>query len=766
MSNSSQHSVALKTAQEPRTTPEPVTPPPHPHPKFQTTPFIRKLSGNPTTKKSLKHIQMDPALKEELAGSQLVHVEGLIEHLFPDSLFPVQFEKLEDAVRRKHWSASLKNWNNYNPILFTSTTKTKTGTGETALATFLDEISKTLLNTCGKSKPPQPRSWISESQKSLTGGPDARRKPDVCLLEKGQDLTWSSVLAVVELKSRRAEAGKALVRLTNHAFMAFSTQDERRFFIGVSVCFTDICVYIFDRSGVIGSKPFDMRKNSNLLIRVIAGLVLGSVDLIGLDSSIRHGEDGTRYITIARLEYELTKTLFISDSIRGRSTVCWQARRNNTDYIIKNTWSDNLRIQTEADILRLAKDVDGIAHLVAAGMVRLNGKVDSTANIRACICEDYHLKALYDKLEVRLHRRLVTFPVADKLTSFKSKRELLTVLISAIEAHGRLVDKHILHRDISIANIMIYRPKVNSTSADQSVETVQTIEDCASEASPSPVDSSANLLSISSNQCSTLTPAQATLSQAATGILIDLDYALITHDAQGNKLKRQSDATGHRTGTLPFMATRILIGLKPGEEHEARHDLESFFYVLLWITLQYAGPDDAERQDLNIEDDEDINPWIEGKTVQRLGRAKFMAMATQHIFQDVVTSKCTKYFADLVPCLEELREIFFPYFNPKDPKPTPPPTHRDIIEILRKHMQPLPENDNWSRENDPIGYGSITRKRKVDNVEEEDEDDEEQSADYDSPPQPATPKRAKTAPSRMTGQPSRKSSRIQSMAPS
>lgn len=108
---------------------------------------------------------------------------------------------------------------------------------------------------------------------------------------------------------------------------------------------------------------------------------------------------------------------------------------------------------------------------------------------------------------------------------------------------------------------MIYRPKVNSTSADQSVETVQTIEDCASEASPSPVDSSANLLSISSNQCSTLTPAQATLSQAATGILIDLDYALITHDAQGNKLKRQSDATGHRTVGLrlkPFLDFELI----------------------------------------------------------------------------------------------------------------------------------------------------------------------------------------------------------------
>jgi Fungal protein kinase len=42
----------------------------------------------------------------------------------------------------------------------------------------------------------------------------------------------------------------------------------------------------------------------------------------------------------------------------------------------------------------------------------------------------------------------------------------------------------------------------------------------------------------------------------------------------------------HRTGTLPFMS----LGTLRGHNHTYRHDLESFFYVFLWICIAYEGP--------------------------------------------------------------------------------------------------------------------------------------------------------------------------------
>ncbi|PPQ92533.1 hypothetical protein CVT25_010366, partial [Psilocybe cyanescens] len=731
-----------------------VSGPPKPdQPKFISTPIFHKLSGNPNTKKSLTHAYMDPALKEELFESQLLDVPGFIEHLFPDKLFPVPFAKLEEAVRKKHWNVRLEDWKGYSSLFSTTlAADRKLGAGETALSGFFNNISKTLVKACHTTdksyQPFSKRHWVSNSNKPMSGGPQAKWKPDVCFVKEGQEVTWMSTLVTAELKSKASDASDALMQLTNSAFMIFSTQDERRFHIGVSVCHTYVCVYVFDRSGVIGSNGFHLSNNSVLLIRLLAGLTLTDVDAIGFDSSILHHEDGTRSVTVAGLEYQLLKTLFISDSIRGRGTVCWQARRGSSDYVIKNTWTDVYRMKTEADIMRMASDVEGIAHLVADEIVKHNGEDDSTSTIRSLLpkLEDYYRRHWYDKLEVRVHRRLVTSPVAESLAHFKSKKELLTVLIDAIEAHARLVEKHILHRDISMANVMIYRPLAATTLDEEAENESRSISTSADVVDDAPSTSS--------------DPEQAEIS--AKGILIDLDYALVTHDESGKETRREVNATGHRTGTLPFMAIDILMGLVPGEEHQAHHDIESFFYILLWIMLQYAGPGGIERQDINIESFGTIEGWIHGNSIEEIGINKANSMMTimPAIFKKGVINLCTPYFQDLTPCLEELRQMIFITGNLGPSKPT----HQDIIAILRKALVGLPDDDNWSRDNDPAGYGPVGGKRKLETFQEVQEDDEDQDVFLPALPLAGRGKRAKTAPSRVYRTPSRKSARIQSMS--
>ena len=60
-------------------------------------------------------------------------------------------------------------------------------------------------------------------------------------------------------------------------------------------------------------------------------------------------------------------------------------------------------------------------------------------------------------------------------------------------------------------------------------------------------------------------------------VLNDLDLAV---DANV-----QSQSSKHRTGTKPFMAIDLLSGESP--VHLYRHDLESIFYVLVWITSRF-----------------------------------------------------------------------------------------------------------------------------------------------------------------------------------
>ena len=58
------------------------------------------------------------------------------------------------------------------------------------------------------------------------------------------------------------------------------------------------------------------------------------------------------------------------------------------------------------------------------------------------------------------------------------------------------------------------------------------------------------------------------------GCLIDLDYAVDTHIAGAS-------GAADRTGTYPFIAINVL---SAQEVHRYRYDLESFLYVLLWVS--------------------------------------------------------------------------------------------------------------------------------------------------------------------------------------
>ncbi|KAF8958361.1 hypothetical protein BDZ97DRAFT_1668674 [Flammula alnicola] len=216
--------------------------------------------------------------------------------------------------------------------------------------------------------------------------------------------------------------------------MVFSSQDERRFHIGVSFCRTEVRVYFFDRAGVVGSVKFDLEKEPKMLIRLLAGLTLSDLSAIGFDPTIRHEPGGKRFVTVASKEYEIIDTLFISDTIRGRGTVCWQACLDGADYVIKNTWADVSRDLTEPEIMKMAGDLEGIAHIVAEEIVQVNGRDDKTDYIRQVIdAANYRHKNRYAKLEIRAHRRIVSTPLAQRLPYFSTKKELISVLIDAIE---------------------------------------------------------------------------------------------------------------------------------------------------------------------------------------------------------------------------------------------------------------------------------------------------------------------------------------------
>ncbi|KAF8525575.1 kinase-like domain-containing protein, partial [Hysterangium stoloniferum] len=126
------------------------------------------------------------------------------------------------------------------------------------------------------------------------------------------------------------------------------------------------------------------------------------------------------------------------------------------------------------------------------------------------------------------HYRLVLNEIGRSLGDFRDTKEMVTAVRDAIIAHGEAYDKaENLHRDISSGNILI--------------------------------------------------------TATGGGLLIDWDLC--------KKLKhiQQGQAQTERTGTWQFMAARLLVVPPSGQPPvipDRADDLESFFYVLVWIALR------------------------------------------------------------------------------------------------------------------------------------------------------------------------------------
>jgi Fungal protein kinase len=131
-----------------------------------------------------------------------------------------------------------------------------------------------------------------------------------------------------------------------------------------------------------------------------------------------------------------------------------------------------------------------------------------------------------DLWENRIFSCIVISPAGRVISDFQTVEELLEAMRDAIKAHQSLYEiGNILHRDISSNNIIITKPET---------------------------------------------------AGGFKGMLIDLDLAKV----------KDSGPSGarHQTGTMQFMAVEVL----RMADHTYRHDLESFFYVLLWMSARQS----------------------------------------------------------------------------------------------------------------------------------------------------------------------------------
>ncbi|KAI1825468.1 hypothetical protein F4861DRAFT_537932 [Xylaria intraflava] len=409
----------------------------------------------------------------------------------------------------------------------------------------------------------------------------------------GKALYWSDVLVPGELKSNRNADGhlETWIDLARYTREVFASQDTRRFVLGFTICGSLMRVFEFDRVGAIASESFDINSDGLRFVYTVLGFLWMSREQLGFDPTIISTSD-EKYIVIERNGVHerliIDRMMRPAGCIVGRATTCWKAHRQGelqTPLVIKDSWQYPER-EEEGELLRKATDRgvinvaryyhhetvrvldtdDDVQNSVRKGLditkaekhesgssVRSpsadtiggqNGRSSTAGSKRPSSHIDAPLppskrscSASRTKMDSitplnRVHRRVVLRDYGKPIYYASSRVALLKALEGCIKGHESLHKAGLLHRDISINNLMINEDEKNPSW-------------------PS--------------------------------FLIDLDLAI-------DEQRAGSSGANGRTGTRAFMA----IGVLQGEQHSFMHDLESFFWVLFWICVHYEGPGRAK----------------------------------------------------------------------------------------------------------------------------------------------------------------------------
>ncbi|KAI9770965.1 MAG: hypothetical protein M1840_002669 [Geoglossum simile] len=536
--------------------------------------------------------------------------------------------------------------------------------------------------------------YYSSPSLPLTGS-GCRRKPDLFLAASGTTkndgrYNWREVRVIGELKQSDIP-GKRLKEFRDfcgHAREVFTSQPTRLFLHGFVIRGSMVELWVFDRSGPYSCEKFDLHKDPDHFIKVIIGYTMMSNEELGLNTYIKEDMHGGYIMFKAEGKAEEEKLrleeepIALQHTIVCRGTTCYRARRvgaKNWEFVVKFSWRSDKR-QAEGELLRLAKergvwgvaqlfgyqDLDNIANLrqglqfgkprwfpsATGGSIRSRTKskksrsrsaglgiggvtlessssghkrkrdseaaglrrskrsrsdssrrrtdgasqvtaeqsdgAEGTGVEEAKTTSLMHPRGIDDEsFDNRIFCCLVVSPLGRAIHEFESVLEFLEACRDVIKGHKSLYrEGKILHRDVSVNNVII---------------------------------------------------ADAESGEGPRGMLIDLDLA--------KELGSGPSGARHRTGTMEFMAIEVL----KRKAHTYRHDLESFFYVFLWVIIRYG-----QNADRNLPETSRLRCWYSG-TYQDIADMKRGHMSA---FEEI-TAEFPPMFENVKGLAEELRDILF-----------------------------------------------------------------------------------------------------------
>ncbi|KAJ7506393.1 hypothetical protein B0H11DRAFT_1707161 [Mycena galericulata] len=428
---------------------------------------------------------------------------------------------------------------------------------------------------------------------------DHDTRPDVTASLPGQTPSkieeWHEVGSVIEFKvdddpidtAGNIKSGQLdnLVQLLKNARCILMASASCYVFV-VSIFRNNARLFRVDRSGYIVSERFDWSKDVRIFpefyLRLYTGVKGG---ILGHDSTtstptqaekqemfaqLRHlpqyesmsfedATDRSRWVKVNlrgdRRAFTVGPPIFQSKGFFGRGTRVERVLIENESppqmYAMKDAWRQACRLRESYYYEVIQNYADQHYEGKTKGLATCVGSVDLSTS------DPKHQKTITAALREggnafldRCHDRSLFTPVGFALDHYSSTKQLVQALRNAIIGHEFALRAGVMHRDPSAGNVL--NAEEDSASPD-------------------------------------------------AGFLLDFDYSDFTDEGlkrfkslhPGFTLEVVEKGSKDITGTYPFMSLVALRHMKDTtpHTHECHHDLESFYYLLVWILLRHADHD-------------------------------------------------------------------------------------------------------------------------------------------------------------------------------
>ncbi|KIM39465.1 hypothetical protein M413DRAFT_191595 [Hebeloma cylindrosporum] len=504
-------------------------------------------------------------------------------------------------------------------------------------------------------------SSVSSGGSALTNGSDicsgSKRSFDAAL---GEDNSTNAT----NKRPRTKDLNSDQLQLATYALECLAAS-SRHYATGILIDGFTVSLWCYDRTAVLRSASFDWNKGEGVSQFALTLFALSQCSMkdAGFDPNVYHleipeGEDALidassvtevttptktmeglcfRYPpTLGMPDYvfRIQKILYTYRAIIGRGTFVASVRAaivgatmKEDLFALKQSWQYQAREQEGRMIGKLYErlpeywkkrlpEVIFYAKFSAGDLGLPHTQLDA-------VTADCSVEGAQERdLHVMVSRLYQNIWMAKDVEEFKR------VFLDCLECHYHVYETgKVLHRDISENNLMIFRPPAAAAQAvDDEFEGKL---DVGFDASVDGKDSERTTQS--------------------HGILNDFDMAAEITDGVAH-----STNSHHRTGTLPFMARELLGVTNP--EHLYRHDLESFFYILIWAAVHY----DFKNQSRSYKVRKVLLRWVSPETAKS---AKAELYSGDYFLEELAPCVRPEFKELWESWIIPLREMFRKAFN-------------------------------------------------------------------------------------------------------